>query len=369
LKEPKTNRFRLPSPNRVGPGKSSGYEKNTFPATRLSHAGANSLLIPTSARVRLALKAFCTIGILWLIGAQFDITIAISQIVGIERYQLCVALIVLFLLSLAGAVRWSNVLKIIGYPLKFVMLWPIMLVASFFNQALPSTLGGDIVRMAHGYREGIPGEIAFSNVIIDRLASFASLLMLVAMSLPISLGVMGKTSQWWMPPFVVLAGIMGLVVLILLKNIPHQFKNIWLVRNTIVFSENLSAVLTNQKWGWRVIVAGFVVHVLRVIAIWLLAKGLIIEVSLLACLALVPLVLLVAMIPISIGGWGVREGAFLGAFSLVGVAPGDAVALSATFGLCTIFVSLPGGLIWLCNREIRESANANWFCKKEEKGG
>lgn len=324
------------------------------------------MLIPTSSHIGLALKTFCTIGILWLITSQIDIRTAINQIVEIQRYPLFGGLILLFSLSLAGTVRWTNVLKIVGYPMGFGTMWSIMLVANFINQALPSTLGGDIVRMAHGYREGIPGEIAFSNVVIDRLASFASLLILVAMSLPITLVLMGKSSQWWPAPFVVIAGIIGLLLLISLKYIPNQFKKVWFVRNVTRFSESLFAVLTNRKWGWKVMVAGFAVHVLRVIAIWILAKGLKIEADFLDCLALVPLVLLVAMIPISIGGWGLREGAFLGAFSLIGVASGDAVALSVTFGLCTIIASLPGGLIWLFNSEIRQSVKEDWSRDKEE---
>lgn len=324
------------------------------------------MLIPTSSHVGLAIKAFFTIGILWLIAAQFDIKTSINQILGIQPYPLLGALIVLFSLSLAGTMRWMNVLKIVGYPLRFVMMWSIILVANFLNQALPSTLGGDIVRMAHGYREGIPGEIAFSNVVIDRLASFASLLILVAMSLPITLVLVGKSPQWWLAPFVVFVGIIGLFLLISLKYMPNKFKKVWLVRYAINFSENLLAVLTNRKWGWKVIVAGFAVHVLRVIAIWLLAKGLKIETGFLDCIALVPLVLLVAMIPISIGGWGLREGAFLGAFSLIGMMPADAVALSVTFGLSTILASLPGGFIWLFNRDIRQSMNVDWNRKKRK---
>ena len=65
-------------------------------------------------------------------------------------------------------------------------------------------------------------------------------------------------------------------------------------------------------------------------------------------------------------GGGLREGAFLGAFSLVSVMPGEAVALSVTFGLSSILTSLPGGLIWLFNSGIRPSVNADWSSEKEE---
>lgn len=318
------------------------------------------------AYIRFALKATCTLGLLWLILGQLDTTEAINQILGIGRFQLVGALIVLFSLSLPGAVRWSNVLKIVGYPLQLATTWPITLVAGFFNQALPSTMGGDIVRMAQGYRAGIPADIAVSNIVIDRLISFASLLLLVAMTLPIIFFIIDDTSQWWIAPFFIVTGVMGLYLLISLKHIPSQLQTTWLARNTINFSKHLSAVFLNRRWGWSAMVAGLAVHVMRVIVIWVIARGLHIDAGILDCVALVPLALLVAMIPISIGGWGLREGAFLGAFSLVGVVPGDAVALSVTFGLSGILASLPGGLIWLFNGDIRRSMNSDWYAEKKE---
>jgi len=320
----------------------------------------NRLLMRNPAHIQFALKTICTIGLLWLILGQLDIKGAIAQILDIGRYQLGGALIVLFSLSLPGAVRWSNVLKIVGYPLRFATTWPIMLVAGFFNQALPSTMGGDAVRMAHSYRAGLPADMAVSNIVIDRLTSFASLLLLVAMTLPIIFFIIGDTSQWWIAPFFIATGVMGLYLLVSLKHIPSQLQTSWLVRTSINFSDHFSAVLLNRRWGWKAMVAGLMVHIMRVASVWIIAMGLNINTGILDCFALVPLALVVAMIPISIGGWGLREGAFLSAFSLVGVMPGEAVTLSVTFGLSSIIANLPGGLIWLFNVGIRESVNENW---------
>lgn len=324
------------------------------------------LLIPIPTYVRLVFKVICTVGLLWLIIAQLDFNATIDQILGVERYQLGGALIILFSLSLLAAIRWSNVLKIVGYPLQLATTWPIMLVAGFFNQALPSTLGGDIIRMTQGYRIGIPADTAISNVVIDRLTSFGSLLLLVVMTLPNLYFLIGHTFTWWMTSFFVVTGVMTLYLLTLLKHCPVGQWRSRFVGRIINFSKHLSAVLSNRRWGWGAMVAGLAVHVMRVIGIWVIARGLHVDAGLFDCIALVPLALLVAMIPISIGGWGLREGAFLGAFSLAGVVPGDAVALSITFGLGTIFANLPGGLIWLFNSDIRQSVNTDWYQEKEE---
>ena len=81
--------------------------------------------------------------------------------------------------------------------------------------------------------------------------------------------------------------------------------------------------------------------------VFILAAGLGLEVSLLDCIVLIPPILLVLSIPISIGGWGVREGAIVWGFALVGVPNDAALALSLLFGVVGLVVSLPGGIVWL----------------------
>ena len=71
-----------------------------------------------------------------------------------------------------------------------------------------------------------------------------------------------------------------------------------------------------------------------------------------------PLVLLVTTVPVSIGGWGVREGAMVFAFGLIGVSEHSAFVLSFLFGLLVVAVSLPGGLIWLMSGERRSDVIA-----------
>jgi len=58
-------------------------------------------------------------------------------------------------------------------------------------------------------------------------------------------------------------------------------------------------------------------------------------------------VLLLSLLPISIAGWGVREGAMIACLGLVGVDAASAFAVSALFGLTSVVVGLPGGLVWL----------------------
>jgi hypothetical protein len=100
---------------------------------------------------------------------------------------------------------------------------------------------------------------------------------------------------------------------------------------------------------------GILTHINMALIVLILALGLGLDVTLLDCLTLVPPVMLIMTIPISIGGWGVRETAMVSLFGLIGVPGEGAFALSVVFGLTGIAVAIPGGIIWLMSRDKGET--------------
>ena len=101
------------------------------------------------------------------------------------------------------------------------------------------------------------------------------------------------------------------------------------------------------------------IHLLNVLAMYLIARGLEIEVGIVTAVVLLPPVLLLSLLPISVAGWGVREGATVVALSLAGVPSYQSLAVSICFGLCALAISLPGGVLWLVSRgKIPTSSDA-----------
>jgi len=97
------------------------------------------------------------------------------------------------------------------------------------------------------------------------------------------------------------------------------------------------------------------IHLTAVGLVILLASAMDIRLDLLAALVLVLPVILIIMIPVSIAGWGVREGAMVVALAQAGVAAPDALAISIAYGLAGLAASLPGGVLWLHTGEtLRE---------------
>jgi uncharacterized membrane protein YbhN (UPF0104 family) len=106
-------------------------------------------------------------------------------------------------------------------------------------------------------------------------------------------------------------------------------------------------VFLSPKWGGSILAWSLIGHLNVTLSIYILALGLKLDVSFLDCLALFPPVMLATTLPISIAGWGVREGAMVAAFGLIGVSQEGAVILSLLAGILAVVACLPGGLIWL----------------------
>jgi uncharacterized membrane protein YbhN (UPF0104 family) len=102
------------------------------------------------------------------------------------------------------------------------------------------------------------------------------------------------------------------------------------------------------------------------IVMWMIGLGLNLGMSLADCMVLTPLIVLAAMLPISLGGWGVREGAAILLFGLVGLTRSDALALSVVFGLCTVAVSLPGSVLWFVQDRAGERRRMQQDAKSED---
>jgi hypothetical protein len=126
------------------------------------------------------------------------------------------------------------------------------------------------------------------------------------------------------------------------------------VRGFAALSTGLRAVILAPRPALGALGASLVYQLGIVAVIFALAHGIRIPVDPAACLVIVPLANLSALLPISISGWGVREGAFVAGFGLVGVAAADAIALSVLFGLLTMMVGIAGGLVWLARRRPAE---------------
>lgn len=297
--------------------------------------------------VKLLLKAAVSAVLIWLLIRELDMRALAGQLASADPGAVAGAAGLILALAAVQAWRWGVIVRAGGDRLGYPALLNSVLVGLFFNQTLPSSIGGDAVRMWRAYRQGVPAGRAVSGVVLDRVVALVALLLLALMAQPLLTGLLAEPAARWGIPMLVAAGLAGTGLLLALDRMPQPVRRIpGFVRLAAVSGHGRAALLAPAVAG-RVLAASLAIHGGVAMAVYLLAQGLALPVSALDCLVLVPPVILVTTLPISIAGWGVREGAMVAAFGLVGVPAADAFALSVLFGLAVLASGLPGGVLWL----------------------
>jgi uncharacterized membrane protein YbhN (UPF0104 family) len=129
---------------------------------------------------------------------------------------------------------------------------------------------------------------------------------------------------------------MTAVALVLAYSLTYGFR--WLGRHLATVAADVGITLRSGKIGLVAMALGIGSSLLGVLLIYIIGSAIGADLRALDCLVLVPPVLLVSALPISLGGWGVREGALVAAFSLVHADPAAVAATSVMFGLTTPLV-------------------------------
>ncbi len=279
----------------------------------------------------------------------------------LQRLPLWAALLAVAILYLQGAVfalRWHILLRAVAMRLPPGQVLRIVWIGLFFNQVLPSSVGGDAVRVWYLRQAGNSLADAFLGVMAERVVQVLGLTALIATGLPMLLGLLPGHP---LPPVVAGLVIVAALVVALLLGFDRLFRRFahW---SPVGLLGRLGAML-RTLFARPALLAGLVGlsvcgHGLIVLSIFTLARGLGVDLSLDAAFVLVPLAMFVTLIPVSVAGWGVREGALAAGFGLVGVPLEAAVVVSVLFGLAAVLQGLPGGLVWVLARRARPGLSA-----------
>jgi len=105
-----------------------------------------------------------------------------------------------------------------------------------------------------------------------------------------------------------------------------------------------------SRSGVLALALSLIIHLSTVVVVLLIARGLGVDLSPLAAFVIVPVAILAAAVPVSVNGWGVREGVMVAGLALFGISSGDALLLSVQLGFGVILSVLPGSLTWLALR-------------------
>lgn len=282
--------------------------------------------------------------LLWFLLREVDLGPVAMRFGNIQEEWVFAAILLLFGQLLLTGVRWYYVGQLVGAGIRIQLATRLILVGQFFNQVLPSSVGGDAVRAWLLSREGISIRHALVSVICDRSAALVMLAVIVACTLPIVL-LSGKAeipSARILTIGIVALTVIGLLFLFLWGN---SF-SVWLiglprVRPLGVLVRDLRLVLLSSRKSLWVIGLSVVVQTMVVMTVYFCALALDIRLGLVHLLML-PLIMLVASIPISFAGWGLRESAMVTGLGFGGIPAPESLAISVCFGIAQVIIGLPG---------------------------
>jgi uncharacterized protein (TIRG00374 family) len=335
---------RLPLPSQAVPTnaiQARAQKLSSFPS--LAHVQERD----GQVRLKLAIKCIVTAALLWLAFRKVDLGAVSSVLSGLNPLSAAGALLLTGLIIVSDAMLLTVVLRIFERKVPFPTALLYSLVGWFFANVAPSAVGGDIFRGVQLSRAGMPVGAAARLIVSIRFLSFATLVAVMFAGLPIALGLLH--SRDLLVLIAILAAASGALAAVLL--LAHFPRSAWLerwslIRKAYTLSDDFRRLLVP---GRRTIVAwlsALAQHLLRVCILALLAAGLGLAIPLATLFALTPAALLIAMVPISVAGFGARELTFVYFLGIAGISAESALSLSIAFGLLRVFVGAIGGVTW-----------------------
>jgi glycosyltransferase 2 family protein len=269
------------------------------------------------------------------------------------------AIAVTFLQIFVGVLRWREIGAECGAPLPLRQAMRFNLIGTFFNQTLPSSIGGDAVRLWLVARGGAGWRAATYSIFVDRAIGLIALAIIIVASLPWSYNLISDPngrSALLLVDFAALAGGMGFLIL---GRLPWRWlRRWWGTHHLYACSAIANRVMFSRVHGPKIAVLSILVHVLAVVIAWCVVQSIAAPVVFGQIFQLVPPVMLITMLPISIAGWGVREASMGLAFGYAGLMTNEGVNVSLLLGAVLFIVGAFGGLVWIFSAEkaARDSA-------------
>lgn len=260
------------------------------------------------------------------------------------------------------ATRWLTLLRAQGADAPMFLLIQSYMVALFFNNFLPSLIGGDVVRVYDSWRISKSKSQAVTVIFVDRFLGLLALVLLALSAMLLSDTVAAKIPlvHVWLA-----LGAVAMLSLTLLIFYPPEWllsgigrMRLPLPRSLIDLLGNILKAFLSFRGRHDVLIRALSISLLLqtnvVIHFYLVAMALNFPIPFSAFFLIIPVSVLIMMVPVSINAIGVREGVFLFFFSMYGVSGSESVAFSWTIYGFILIQGLFGGLVFAFRKEITQ---------------
>jgi len=249
-----------------------------------------------------------------------------------------------------SALKWGVLLKAQGYAVHMARLTGAYSTALFFNNFLPSSIGGDGVRILLAGRQGIPAADASASVVVERTLATASLGLLGVLAglassrqSPLALGLLGLVAFFGLAlTLVLVSGWLPGPVLRGKGKVSAFLRDFSAAAGKLRTEGRALLVSFGLSFVFQTLVAAVVAAVAAGMGLPFLGAADVIHVTSASSV--------LAMVPLGLNGYGLREGAFMYLLQPYGIDGGSAIGLSVLFALSVSLYSLVGAWYWVASK-------------------
>jgi uncharacterized membrane protein YbhN (UPF0104 family) len=303
-----------------------------------------------SPRTKVALKAVLTIAILAIVLWKVRLGELLSQLSHLHATDVLVLVAITIAQVSVGVVRWWRLLHRLGERPSFLALYGDVLVGLTYNMFLPTTVGGDVMRALRARKRVQEPHRAWSTSLFERIAGLLAMAASGAIAAAIGLGADARiptsirliaisVTATLLVIFFFASAPFRILVRILEKRLPSAADD---VRGIAADLEGplATAGARVETLGWSILYQALGIAFVLVGAHGLDAPG-----HDLAILVGVPIVHVLSMVPLTIGGLGLREGLFVGILRPLGVPSAVALGLAAQWLASSVAFALAGAFV------------------------
>lgn len=291
----------------------------------------------------------------------------LNTVALVDPVLLTASITIGLIISLASALKWYMLLQSRNFRIGLWRVYAFYIIGMFFNLILPTSLGGDVVRVHQLKQHSGRGADALASVFVERFTGMATLVLLAACGIVVNLK---KFNLPWLTVGLGLgvAGISTIIWLIIDERPVQLIRKVIGKKLPILagffakidkFHQAVLAYKDDPKALVWALINSLIFYALAIVNVWVSVLAFGAELNLIDMVVAVPVILLIMNLPISIGGIGLMEFSYSFTLSLFGISPSVAISTALLMRLKSIIYAIIGGICYagIDNRqEITPSA-------------
>jgi uncharacterized membrane protein YbhN (UPF0104 family) len=319
-------------------------------------------------QLMLAAQLLVTAGLLYVAFRGVDVETALDRIWRMPLAAVLLCFLVSAVQMLVLAYRWHLLLAAFKCRAAPLTLMRGVLAERFVNQLLPSTVGGDSARFVTLIGDDISRGTAFLSVLFDRISGTLCIILLGGIIAPLGL-IYGFGPRIALMPalFAAAAAIAVLAAAVMPRQVVLRIAKLFRSQHFHQLADSGHQLVRSGQFYQATCIVSVVIHALSCAVFVLIAAALLGYASIGAVAVCAPIILVATAIPITAGGWGMRESVSVALLQVVGITAADALGIAILFGIVQLLTGVLAGLVLLV-LQIGDSLSRDWLLQPEQWG-